>query len=92
MDEVVGEYAQLLPRAIGPVVVRGHDVERKLALRFGEVFSWAPRPHTKVNSAGRPSVMLVATGSRIINTSDERAVDPAHDIAATTIAWGPARS
>jgi len=27
-DEVVRQHAQLLPRAVGPVVVRGHYVER----------------------------------------------------------------
>ena len=34
--EVVGEHTELLPRAVGGVVVRRDDVERKLALEFGE--------------------------------------------------------
>src|SRR3989441_10396687 len=35
-SEVVGEDAQLLPGAVGAVVVGGDDVERELALEFGE--------------------------------------------------------
>src|SRR5712691_3317936 len=34
--EVIGEDAQLLPRAVGAVVVGGDDSERELALEFGE--------------------------------------------------------
>ena len=34
--DVVGEDAQLLPRAVGPVVAGRHDVEGKLALEFRE--------------------------------------------------------
>src|SRR2546426_9501530 len=34
--EVVGEDAQLLPRAVGPVVVGGDDVEGELALELGK--------------------------------------------------------
>src|SRR5712664_4037284 len=34
--EVVSKDAQLLPRAVGPVVARGDDIERELALEFGE--------------------------------------------------------
>src|SRR3989441_5333846 len=34
--EVVGEDAQLLPGAVGAVVVGGHDVEGELALELGQ--------------------------------------------------------
>src|SRR5437867_7365422 len=59
--EVVGEDAQLLPGAVGAVVVCRNDIEGELAFEFARVFSWAPRPHTKAKRAGRPKAMLVAT-------------------------------
>ena len=35
-DEVVRQHAELLPGAVGGVVVRGHHVERELALQLGD--------------------------------------------------------
>jgi hypothetical protein len=57
----VGEHAELLPGAVGAVVIRRHHVEGDSPFNSAIVFSWAPRPQTKAKRAGRPSVMLVAT-------------------------------
>ena len=60
-DQVVGEDAELLPRAVRRVVLRRDHVEGEFALEFGEAFLCAPRPQAKAHSAESPSGRFVAT-------------------------------
>ena len=60
-DEVVRQDAQLLPGTVGGVVVRGHHVERELALQLSDGLFLGPAPTHEGESAGRLRVMLVAT-------------------------------
>src|SRR2546425_6946746 len=60
-QQIVRQDAELLPGAVGAVVVGRHDIEGKLALELGSVFSWAPRPAMKSQSAPGPSALFVVT-------------------------------
>ena len=45
---VVGQDAELLPRAVSPIVVGGHHVEGKLALEFGQGLLLSPAARHEV--------------------------------------------
>ena len=76
--DVVGKDAELLPGAVGPVVAGRDDVERELALEFGDCLLLGPAAADK-GVAGR--LLVVASHKRRKSRAEKRRCHTANMVA-----------